>query len=214
VSPPAQTAALRRQQNRAEVRRTILDASEALLAESGYRGFSVRALVDRCGYSAPTLYHHFGDKPGLLDAVLEERLKDLVAELERVPSETDLIAQVRRLCLVFARWGIRNPMHYYLMNQPREREPLPGSASHRAVELLSKPVTTLSQHGDLSESEVALVRQSLWACLHGLISLPAVRPDEDWSENLLEASLDALLRGWLPELVEAAQTERGGSSGR
>ncbi len=214
MSPPAQAAALRRQQNRAEVRRTILDASEALLSESGYRGFSVRALVDRCGYSAPTLYHHFGDKPGLLDAVLEARLEDLVAELERVPREADLIAHMRRLCLVFARWGIRNPTHYYLMNQPRDKEPLPGSASHRVVELLSEPVITLSQRGDLSESEVALVSQSLWACLHGLISLPAVRPDLDWSQNLLEASVDALLRGWLPGLIELAQAERGGSNGR
>ena len=212
MTPPAQTAALRREQNRAEVRRAILDASEALLTESGYRGFSVRSLVDRCGYSAPTVYHHFGDKPGLLDAVLEERMEDLVAELERVPQEADLIAQMRRLCLVFASWGIRNPTHYYLINQPRDEEPLPGSATHRATELLSQPVTTLSHRGDLSESKVALVSQSFWACLHGLISLPAVRPDEDWSENLLEASVDALLRGWLPGLVEVAQQERGGSS--
>jgi len=214
MSPPAQTAAMRREQNRAEVRRTILEASETLLTESGYGGFSVRALVARCGYSAPTVYHYFGDKTGLLDAVLEARMEDLVAELERVPEEADLVIHMRRLCLVFAQWGIRNPTHYYLANQPRDDEPLPGSATHRATELLSQPLTAFSQRGDLSEPEVARVSQSFWACLHGLISLPAVRPDVEWSEDLLAATIDALLRGWFPGLIEAAhQVEEASSDG-
>ena len=47
----------RRSQSRAETRRVILDATEALLLEAGHRGLSVRKLVERCGYSAPTIYH-------------------------------------------------------------------------------------------------------------------------------------------------------------
>ena len=93
MSPPIQAAELRRQQHRADARRTILDAAEALLVESGHRGFAVRPLVESCGYSAPTIYHYFGDKPGLIEALLEERLQELVAELERVPSGADPLAQ-------------------------------------------------------------------------------------------------------------------------
>jgi AcrR family transcriptional regulator len=199
MSPPAQAAELRRQQNRADARRTILDATESLLGESGLQGFSMRGLVDRCGYSAPTIYHYFGDKPGLIDAVLEERLEDLVAELERAPAKANPVAQARALCLDFARWGIRNPTHYHLMNQPKTHELPPDSAHQKAVDLMSKPLNALIQSGQISEVQLELIRQSLWACLHGLISLPAVRPDFDWNPNLLEASVDVLLAGWLAE---------------
>jgi AcrR family transcriptional regulator len=209
MPPPAQAAQLRRARHRDDARRTILSATEALMAESGYAGFSMRALVERCGYSAPTIYHYFTDKPGLLEAVVEEKLEDLVKELEALPVESDPVAQARTLSLVFARWGIGNPTHYHLINQPRDRDPSPGSAAQRAVDLMSKPLDSLLQRGQITESELALISQSLWACLHGLISLPSVRPDADWSPDLLEASVDALFRGWLDEF--ASQTPKGSS---
>ena len=209
MPPPAQAALLRRARHRDDARRTILSATEALMAESGYAGFSMRALVERCGYSAPTIYHYFTDKPGLLEAVVEEKLEDLVKELEGLPAESDPVDQARTLSLVFARWGIRNPTHYHLFNQPRDRDPSPGSAGQRAVDLLSKPLGNLLQSNQITESELAIISQSLWACLHGLISLPAVRPDQDWSPGLLEASVDALFRGWLDEF--ASRTRQGGS---
>ena len=80
---PARTAENRRQQNRAEARRTILEATAELVAESGFAGFSMRTLVDRCGYSAPTIYHYFGDKDGLLAALLEDGMRALAVELDQ-----------------------------------------------------------------------------------------------------------------------------------
>ena len=59
----------RRARQREEARRTILDATELLLIESGGFDFSIRSLSKRCGYSAPTVYHYFGDKDGLIDAL-------------------------------------------------------------------------------------------------------------------------------------------------
>ena len=203
MPPPAEAAALRRQQNRTDARRAILDATEALLTESGLGGFSMRALVQECGYSAPTIYHYFGDKPGLIDAVLEARLEDLVAELEQVPGDDNPVIQARTLCLGFARWGLRNPTHYRLMNEPRDPERPPGPAHQRAVDLMSEPLNALIQDGQISEAQFQLIRQSLWACLHGLISLPAVRPDTEWNSNLLETSVDVLLGGLLAEYSQS-----------
>jgi len=61
----------RRSAQRAQVRRAVLDATESLLLEAGEEQFSIRRLVERCGYTAPTIYHHFGDKKGLIDALLD-----------------------------------------------------------------------------------------------------------------------------------------------
>ena len=85
----------RREKSRADARRIILDATEAMLVEEGYERFSIRKLVDRCGYTAPTIYHYFGDKPRLLDTLLEERLENLVRELHEVSLGEDPVANMR-----------------------------------------------------------------------------------------------------------------------
>ena len=79
----------RRTEQRAQVRRTILDATEALLLAEGEERFSIRRLVERCGYTAPTIYHHFGDKHGLIDTLLDERFDRLARQLKRVPRRGD-----------------------------------------------------------------------------------------------------------------------------
>src|SRR6266487_3400488 len=51
------------------VRTRILEAAAGLLAES--TDASTRAVCDAAGVTAPTLYHYFGDKEGLLTAVVD-----------------------------------------------------------------------------------------------------------------------------------------------
>src|SRR5258705_12250966 len=85
----------RRARQREEARRAILDATELLLIESGGVDFSIRSLSKRCGYSAPTVYHYFGDKDGLIDALLEEPVAGLADALERVKHGGDPLGKLR-----------------------------------------------------------------------------------------------------------------------
>ena len=90
-----QPAQRRRMQSRADARRAILDATEGLLVEGGIEAFSMRRLAERCGYTAPTIYHYFGDKLGLVDALLEERFTDLLRLIGRVPVSPDPLETIR-----------------------------------------------------------------------------------------------------------------------
>src|SRR5512134_1006743 len=89
LPPVLSPSELRRARQREDARRAILDATEALLLEAGGEAFGVRALAARCGYTAPTIYHYFGDKEGLIDALLEERFAQLLAEVRRAPLGDD-----------------------------------------------------------------------------------------------------------------------------
>ena len=53
------------------VRTRIVEAAADLLANSAGADISTRAACEAAGVTAPTLYHHFGDKDGLLAAVVE-----------------------------------------------------------------------------------------------------------------------------------------------
>ena len=189
-STPLQTATDRRLRQREEARRTILDATQTLLVEEGYDSFSMRKLAARCGYTAPTLYHHFGDKNGLLDTLLGLRTGELVDEMRAVRTGSDPLENMRSLFGAFARWGLANPTHYQLLSSAIDPHP----TGELAREILLKPITELDAQGRLS-MDFETARQSLWALIHGLISLHRTRPDVEWSEHLVDRALDAMIAG-------------------
>ena len=194
----------RRQARRSEAQRAILDATEALLVDEGYARFSIRRLVERCGYTAPTIYHHFRDKPGLLDALLEERFQALHQLLSRVPRDGDPLEYLRAAARAFVRFGLRHPNHYQLLSMPREPDWTPPPSMEESREMLERPWRELWEAGRMRGSEVETGGQALWSLVHGLISLRTARPNHEWSQNLVEDSIDALLRG----LVAPAPTSR------
>src|ERR1700745_2632945 len=53
------------------VKQRILEAAAELLARSADADISTRATCEAADVTAPTLYHHFGDKEGLLAAVVD-----------------------------------------------------------------------------------------------------------------------------------------------
>jgi AcrR family transcriptional regulator len=200
----------RRREQRGQVRRAVLDATEALLVDEGAEGFSIRKLVERCGYSAPTIYNHFGDKPGLIDALLEERFARLARLLQRVPDTGDPVAYLSDTARAFVRFGRRHPSHYRLLSQMRDPDSQPPLSFERAREHLDRAWARLWDEGRLRTGDVESATQALWALCHGLIALPIQRPDFPWSKTLVQDSIDALLRG----LVAPPAAERPGERPR
>lgn len=72
---------LTQDERRTARRQAILDAAEALFLEYGYPSVSLSTIVQRSGGSLATIYQMFGNKQGLLRAVVDrsndESLKDL-----------------------------------------------------------------------------------------------------------------------------------------
>jgi AcrR family transcriptional regulator len=176
------------------VQRAILDATEAILVEDGYEAVSMRRLAARCGYTAPTIYHHFGDKPRLIDALLEERFRRLLGQLARVPAADDPVEQLRRHARCFVRFALRNPTHYRLLASPRPNGAAPP-ALEEVREVLSRPVRELAASGRLAVPDEETAAQAIWSLLHGLISLRTSRPDYAWAPGVIEYALDSMLRG-------------------
>ena len=212
-------AAQRRLRYRADTRRAILDAAEELLVEGGPDAFSMRRLAERCGCTAPTLYHYFRDKPGLIVELLEERLQGLARELRAVKPSRDPLQTVCALGTAFARFGLRNPGHYQLLVAPRGDDTPDPPSTEEVQRLFLDPLEELVRRGDLAEGELERLRQGLWCLLHGFILLQSTHPDHAWEPALLDASLDAMIRGSLrpaPPRAPALRTRapRAGSRSR
>ena len=196
-----QPAERRRQQNRAETRRAILDATEALLLEDGFEAFSMRRLAERCGYTPPTIYHHFGDKQRLIDELLEERFQGLVRLLDRVKTTGEPVADLRAFSFAFAEFGLSNPTFYALLSQQRpDPDVPPPPAAEEARAIMEKPLAKLLAEGRLN-ADLEATGQAVWAFLHGFILLRTTRTDLEWSKDGLDVGIDALLRGFLREEI-------------
>jgi AcrR family transcriptional regulator len=206
-----QSASQRREQNRADARRAILEATETILVEEGYDAFSMRKLVDRCGYTAPTIYNHFGDKTGLIDALLEERFSRLLRRLQRVAKGGDPVAYLALLARAFLRFGTDYPSHYQLLTAGSSSDRPPPPSAERARNLMEAPILALAEEGRLRSTDCDALLQTLWALLHGIISLTTSRPDYEWSRELIDTAIDTFLNGLLqhtrPALKRAGVAE-------
>ena len=71
--------------------------------------------------------------------------------------------------------------------------PIPNALETR--QRIEAPIAGVAR--DFGAVDPDTFRQAFWALLHGLISLPASRPDVDWRPELADVAFDALLAGLL-----------------
>lgn len=67
-----------------ENKERILRCAIDLFYSRGYDAAGVQEIVDRAGVTKPTLYHYFGSKRGLLEAILRTKFEPLIPELEQL----------------------------------------------------------------------------------------------------------------------------------
>ncbi|MCV7381874.1 hypothetical protein BST11_22505 [Mycobacterium alsense] len=86
-----------RQQRGDRTRELLIDETVRCIREEGFSAASARHIIERAGMSWGVIQHHFGDRDGLLTAVIEDALERLVASLEaladpeRVMDTEDLV---------------------------------------------------------------------------------------------------------------------------
>jgi AcrR family transcriptional regulator len=149
-------------------RRAILDAAEELIARGGEDGFSIRELCARAGVTAPTVYHHFGDK----DALVRRVVDDCFAHFDRVhsagPSPRDPVEALRVGFDRFVDYGAAHPRHYRLLfAQPRAEPSAAGDASYERLVRACAAVATAGRLAVPVEDAAA----ASFAAMHGVTSL-------------------------------------------
>lgn len=78
-SPPVLAPQARRERNREEMRRAILDAARVVMREQGVAALSLREVARRVKLQAPSLYVYFPSKMALYDALFLEGIRTFQA---------------------------------------------------------------------------------------------------------------------------------------
>ncbi len=94
----------------------LLDHALRLFTLRGYDAVSVQEVVDAADVTKPTLYHYFGSKRGLLDALFQERLSGLersVTEAARYAGDPTM--NLRNLAKVYFTFALQQPLLYQFL---------------------------------------------------------------------------------------------------
>jgi AcrR family transcriptional regulator len=99
------------------LRQALIEATEALLAEKGAEGFSLREVARRAGVSPAAPAHHFGDAAGLLTAVATLGFEGLTRALQAGDARGagDPRAALREQGVEYVRFALRHPGRFRLM---------------------------------------------------------------------------------------------------
>ncbi|MDG9715439.1 TetR/AcrR family transcriptional regulator [Streptomyces sp. DH24] len=185
----------------------ILEVAADLVAGSPNGDVSTRAVCEAAGVGAPALYRHFGDKEGLLSAVVDHGFdKYLAAKRARTPG-TDPVQDLRDGWDTHVEFALRNPNLYRLMNSPAMRTP-PAAAleSHR---ILTADLERVAARGKLRlapELAAQLIMSANVGVALMLVSRPSTFTDETVSRRVRDAVHAAV---FTPDVMASASSAPG-----
>src|SRR5260370_29705881 len=110
----------RQDQEKQELRQTILTTAAELFLEQGYDHFSLRKVAERIGYSPTTVYLYFRDKDDLLFTVVDEGFTRFVQQLAAAAASTgDPSERIIALGRAYVAFVLQNQVYYQLMFMQR-----------------------------------------------------------------------------------------------
>ncbi len=200
----------RRERERIELREKILEAARELFITEGYDGVSMRKVAEKIEYSPTAIYVHFADKEQLFLELCHEDYRRLAESFVALAHNPDPIYRLRQIAFSYIDFGLRNPNHYRMMfmtAHPCIADPDQlgkGNPEEDSYEFLRQTVREAIAAGafrpELQDAD--LLSQTLWAGVHGVISLQIAKGTDDWVpwcdfQRRAELMVDSLLHGLL-----------------
>lgn len=184
-----------------QTRATLLAVARKMFTEQGYANTSMDELTARAGLTRGALYHHFGDKQGLLGAVVQELDAEMDARLQAISDTAEDAWQgFRQRCRAYLQMAQEPEIQQVLL---RDAKAVLGAGSvesqQQCIESMSALIDNLIEQGIVA----AVGSQALATLIYGSLAETAfwIAQAQDASVRLAEglAALDVLLRGALRE---------------
>ncbi len=189
-------------------RRAILDAAREIFLERGYAGASVDAVVERAGGSKATVYAMFGNKEGLMTALIADGAEALAASADAIPPDAPLEQSLREFGLAFLKLvldPVRLALYRFVVGEA-VRFPELGDAFYRTAPAtlnahFAEYFRTLAARGVIATSDPSRLAGYFFGALradlhvHALCN-PAYRP----SAAEMDAHVDFVVTQFMKQI--------------
>ncbi|WP_223645329.1 TetR/AcrR family transcriptional regulator [Corallococcus sp. EGB] len=184
-----------------DTRARIIAAAAELIASGGPDAATTRAVAAAAGVQAPTIYRLFGDKRGLLSAVVEHEMASYVAKKSARKPHPDPLQELRIGWDTHVAFGLSHPGLVALMCS----DLTPGGQTTPVVsdgnELLRRRVRNIALAGRLRVSEeraLGLIASMANGSMLTLLRQPEGQRDPGLSVAAREAVMDAITNDAAP----------------
>ncbi len=166
----------RKEREKQEMRRRILDVAMNMFLVDGYDKTSLRNIAEKIEYSPATIYLYFKDKDELFYEVQKDAFEKLNEVFAQQVTAIEPLARLRQICHTYVQFGIANPELYDLMfiirapmNVVEEKQMWDNGTD--AFGFLTQTLTACIEHKLIKYNDPMIAALSVWAMGHGLISL-------------------------------------------
>lgn len=199
----------RKEKQKQEIKKMILDASIKLFVEEGFEHVTIRKIADLIEYSPTTVYLHFKDKDEIFFQLHQlgfQKLGEMNSSLATIENP---LMRLYKMGENYIEFGMTNPEFYDIMliqrapmkvlAQSKDCDWTHGEAAFGA---LKQVIEECMAKGFIKKGSVEIVAMAIWGMVHGLVSL-AIRDRLDkLGENVdIKASmLEA--KNWLLSAID------------
>lgn len=165
--------------DKAKVRKAMLEAARELLVEKGYDGLTLGKVGKKVGFTTTNVYRYFDNKNDLIYAAIEDAFVTFGERLEEAKGSTDKpFERIFALGRAYVQFARDHPVPYYLMFVDKtdylfgERE-VPGVDK---LSYLFEAVGEAIHAGTIRQGNVETTAHVLWGQLHGILMLTDAMP--------------------------------------
>ena len=201
----------RKEKQKLEIRKAILDTSMKLFMEQGFENVSMRKIADLIEYSPTTVYLYFKDKNEILYNLHEIGFQKMAEYNVSLWDIKNPLLRLHKMGENYIAFGMSNPEFYDLMFIQRapmksleQQTDCDWKSGDVALGKLAECVAECMERKLIVQADVHAVSMAIWALVHGLVSL-AIRNrfqklvTEDQVMPMMQQSLN-----WLLNTVDAA----------
>jgi len=172
-------------QEKGDMREKILAVSKQMFIDQGFDATSIRNIAKKLACSPGTIYLYFKNKDELLFAVHDEGFKLLHERMYTKMGIKDPILRLKALARAYIQFAWDYPEYYDLMfSRPAPMNVLEAghegsvdfeealwTSAMSSFGCFQESIQYAIEQGALVEKEIEKVTFSLWASVHGMVSL-------------------------------------------
>jgi AcrR family transcriptional regulator len=159
-----------------DLQEALIAATEAILADQGAEGFTLREAARRAGVSPAAPSHHFGNAPGLLTKVAIRGYNELGTALHHAASGKGTVRErLHAQGLAYVEFALKYPGRFQMMFSNKrlvsddERLRKAVKSAHREFELVVEEL--LAADGGVNARKARIVSTVAWSTVHGFAKL-------------------------------------------
>ncbi|MFY8004067.1 MAG: TetR/AcrR family transcriptional regulator [Chitinophagaceae bacterium] len=170
----------RKEKQKLEIKKLILEASIKLFMEEGFENVSIRKIADLIEYSPTTVYLYFRDKNDIFLHLHElgfQKMQEMNQNLQNIANP---LVRLYKMGENYLQFGIDNPEFYDLMFiqkapmqalRTKMQENCAWSQGDTALATLQAIIQDCMDKGLMKQGPIEAVSLTIWGMVHGLVSL-------------------------------------------